>query len=385
MSKIISNVDLLNKLRLTKTSSFYDRVPEVTQDNLANVLQIMDKFPEMYNEMTGSVIQKIGLQIASDFDDFKNPLEIFKKGDLPFGKTIEEVYMDLYPARAFDQKASETDVLKRVIPDIKTKYHVENREEFYKTTISMKHLRQAFMAEYGIYDYVYSLFTKRLYQSDVYDEYLIMKKIIDDGIAEGVKEDNPVKVFELGYTDDKQFSRNLAKVLRSEPKRLQFYNNSTLSGVDNVTAIENQVIITTPDVEALIDVDVLSSAFHMDKADTEGRLAIIDEFEDSDVLAVIVSKNFMLQYDTYYNLEPDIYNPEGIYRQYFLHHHGLYSMSKFENMIIIKKESDEEVETRSVKEPTRKELLIEEATEKGIDLTGKETIKELEELLKDGE
>ena len=334
---VITNVDLLNALRGVKNSTFANRLPVVTQDNIHSVLTVMDAYPVMFNEMTGEIVQKIGLQIASDFDDFVNPLAIFKKGDLPFGKTIEEIWVDLYPAQEFDQELSETEVLKRVQATIKTKYHVENREDFYKATISIKHLRQAFFAESGIYDYVYSLFTKRLFQSDVLDEYLIMKEIVDMGVVEALKPLSKVQTIDLAYTDDISFSRNLAKIMRSTAKQLGFYNTSTIEGVKNVTSTTNQVIITTPEVEALMDVDVLSQAFHMDKAQSDGRYCVIDQFANPDILAVIVSSDWLKQYDTYNQLEPEIYNPQGLYRNFYLHHHGVYSFSKFENFIVIKK------------------------------------------------
>lgn len=340
----ITNVDLLNALRGVKNSTFANRLPEVTKDNIGEILTTMDKFPEMYNEMTGEIIQKIGLQIASEFDDFENPLAIFKKGDLPFGKTIEEIWVDLYPAQAYDPLLSETEVLKRVFTDIKTKYHVETREDFYKSTLSIKELRQAFASQNGIYEYVYALFTKRLFQSDELDEYLIMKEILNMGIIEARKVDAEVQEIEIEYTDDGAFSRNLAKVLRSTAKQLNFYNTSTIEGVKNVTATKNQVIITTPEVEALMDVDVLAQAFHMDKAQADNRYCIIDQFDDEDVLAVIVSKDWMLQYDTYKNLEPEVYNPQGLYRNYYFHHHGVYSFSKFENMLVITKKALEPLE-----------------------------------------
>lgn len=349
MAKVINNIDLLNNLRMTTNTTFSERLPVVTQDNIAQVLETMDKYPEMYHEMTGEIIQKIGKQIVADFDEFINPLEIFKKGDMPFGKTIEEIWMDLYPAQEYDQETSETEVLKRELPNIKTKYHVETRENFYKATLSIKELRQAFFSENGIYDYVYSLFTKRLFQSDVLDEYLIMKEIIDMGIEEGLTAESNVQVVDLPYSDDERFSKALAKVLRSTASQLNFYNTSTIEGVKNVTSKANQIIITTPEVEAMLDVDVLSQAFHMEKADNNGRLCIIDGFENEDVLAVVTSDDFLLQYDTYNNLEPEIHNSQGLYRNFYYHHHGVYSFSKFENLVIITKsnepvEEDEPVE-----------------------------------------
>lgn len=338
---VISNVDLLNALRNVKNSTFAERLPEATVDNMGTILTSMDKYKEMYHEMTGEILQKIGLQIASDYDDFENPLAIFKKGDLPFGKTIEEIWMDLYPAKQYNQLESETTVLKREKPSIKTKYHVETRENFYKATLSIKELRQAFFSENGIYDYVYSLFTKRLFQSDVLDEYLIMKEIVNMGVTEAVKPASKVQTIEIDYTDDVRFSSNLAKVLRSTASQLGFYNTSNIEGVNNVTSKANQVIITTPEVEAMMDVDVLSQAFHMDKAKADGRMCIIDQFDNADVLAVITSIDWMLQYDTYNNLEPEVYNPEGLYRNFYYHHHGVYSFSKFENMVVITKKDPE--------------------------------------------
>lgn len=362
--KIPSNVELLNLLRNTKNSTFEGRIPQATQDNIHTVIKEMDTYKPTWDELTGELVQKIGLQIMASFDRFDNPLKVFKKGDMPFGKTIEEIWIDLVPAQQYDPKDSETSVLKQAPLDIKTMYHYEDRENYYEASINLKRLRQAFYSQNGIFDEVSLQFTQKLFESDELDEYLIMRELFDLAIKDGQTTNN-VQVIELDYQDNEQFAKMLAKVLRSTAKKLGFYSTSNIAGLRNVVQPQNQVIITTPEVEAMLDVDVLSHAFHMSKADTE-RLSIIDQFKDPDILAVVASKDLIVQYDTYVGLEPDIYNPAGLYRKYFYHHHGVYSYSKFEPLVIIRK-SDivTEPETRSLNMDTpEKEAPEKEAPEK---------------------
>lgn len=381
----ISNIDLLNTLRLNKNSSFHGRIPEATQENMETILAAIEKYTPMKNEMSGELVSKIGLMVFNDFADFVNPLAIFKKGDLPYGKTIEEVYMELLPAQKFDQKLSETEVLKREIPKIKTLYHSENVELYYKTTIDWKRMRQATLSEFGIFDYLLSIFTKRCFDSDALDEYLLMKHSLDTVVAEAIKPASKVRVIEIDPTDmtDEQFSKAMAKAIRSTVKQLTFYNTSTLSGIENTVSTANQTIIMTPEIEAEVDVDVLAFAIDKSKAEPHNRICIIDQFASEDILAVIASDNLLQQYDTYVQLEPDVYNPQGLYRQVFFHHHGVYSFSKFANIVVIKLKKSDVAGRQAMSAPSRKDTLLAMFDEKGLDLPEKQTITELEKALKD--
>ena len=102
------------------------------------------------------------------------------------------------------------------------------------------------------------------------------------------------------------------------------------------------VIFVTPETKALIDVDLLASAFHIEKAEFEGRLVLIDEFttasgeEDNNTLAIIADENLIQFYDTTNTTETQR-NGDQLYTNTFFHKWGIVSSCGFVNALKIQK------------------------------------------------
>jgi hypothetical protein len=144
--------------------------------------------------------------------------------------------------------------------------------------------------------------------------------------------------------------------------------------VRNNTPKEDQYIFMNSDFNASFDVEVLASAFNMDKADFMGKLLLIDDFTSFDnerwadirafgeayseseatggagafvdeitegelanmegVEAIIVDKDFFQIYDEVSEME-DQRVAAGLYWNYFYHNWKIVSTSPFSNAVAI--------------------------------------------------
>ena len=105
-------------------------------------------------------------------------------------------------------------------------------------------------------------------------------------------------------------------------------------GVKTHTPRANQILLLRADVDALIDVNVLASAFNMDKAEFMGRRIVVDNFGTGmdDVYAVLCDETFLMVVN---NLDKftEQYNGQGLYWNYFWHVWRTYGVSPFANAV----------------------------------------------------
>ena len=128
----------------------------------------------------------------------------------------------------------------------------------------------------------------------------------------------------------------------------------------NTTPKDRQVIFMDADFNAQFDVNVLASAFNMDKADFMGRLHLIDSFTEfdnerfdyirsqsdgieevtaeelalmADVKAVIVDEDWFQVYDNLAQFT-EKYVASGLYWNYFYHTWKTVSYSPFANAVV---------------------------------------------------
>jgi hypothetical protein len=112
-------------------------------------------------------------------------------------------------------------------------------------------------------------------------------------------------------------------------------NDSNLMGVTTHTPIDEQVIFILSSVAATVDVEVLASAFNMDKTNFMGRRVIVDDFgglEKEGVIAITADEDWFMVFDNYLTMTSD-YVASRLYYNYFLHHWETLSYSPFKNAV----------------------------------------------------
>lgn len=319
---------LLNAIKNSASDSYQARVPDATQDNLAQVGSAILDYESTRNEFLSALIDRIGKVLIKN-KLYENPLKEFKGDKMTYGKDIEEVYVDLCKAQVYDPETASNELYKRVLPDVKTVFHTLNRQEFYKQTIEESDLELAFLNENGVSMLVDKIFSA-MYTSDEYDEFLMMKNLINVYGVEGkfaIETVNPVS--------DEQTAKTALSAIKSVSNKLTFLSTDyNYAGVHTYTDKKDQIVLIDADFDAIVDVEVLASAFNMSKADFIGRRKLIDNFGGlSNVLCAIVDREWFMVYDKLIRTEEER-NKQGLYYNVFLHHWQVLSVSPFANAVL---------------------------------------------------
>ena len=324
-----NGVKLLNTIRANSSAVYQDRIPEATAENIHDIGDAILSFEAQANEFVNALVNRIGLVILNN-RMASNPLAALKKGRLAVGETIEEVYIDVIKAQTYDPRSAQDTLFKRHLPNVLSVFHSVNSELNYPLTISNEQLRKAFLS-YDSLDRFIAGLVDSMYKSATLDEFILMKQLISEYGEGGRFIIEPI----TAVTDAATAREAMIKIKAISDGMTIFNNAMNYAGVWTFTPKEDQYLITTPDFNARMDVDVLAAAFHMDKADFAGHVIVVDnlgDLADNGIEAILVDKNWYQVYD-YLRTFKTAYNGEGLYWNYFYHVWTVYSLSPFSNAV----------------------------------------------------
>lgn len=347
-----STIDILNVIRQNASYDYQQNVPEVTTANdIPKVGEIIYGTPAFANQFINALVNRIAI-VRVQSATFNNPYSILKKGYLEYGETVEDIFVSIAKAVDFSPEKADKREFKRTIPDVRSAFHVMNWRVMYPVTIQDEDLRQAFLSMEGVQNLIAKI-VDSVYTAAEYDEFLLFKYLLIKAISHGKMYPTSIGAGTNLNESAVQF-RGTSNVL---PFMSSEYNESA---VKTNTPKERQVIFMDAMFNAQFDVNVLASAFNMDKADFMGRLFLIDNWTSfdnerfdiiransdgieevtpeelallSNVKAVIMDDNWFQVYDNN-NKFTEQYVASGLYWNYFYHTWKTVSNSPFANAIV---------------------------------------------------
>ena len=347
-----SSVDILNVIRNNATVNYKNYVPVATPDaeSIREIGTIIMDSPQLQNEFLSALVNRIGRVLVTS-KMYDNPWSMFKKGTLEFGETIEEIFVNIAKPFQFDPNVAETNLFKREIPDVRSAFHIMNYQKYYKTTIQNDQLRQAFLSWQGITDLIAKI-VDSMYTGANYDEFQTMKYMLAKHILNGRM--YPVTIPAVTEANMK----SIVSTIKGVSNNYEFMSNKyNVAGVQNFSKKNDQYLLINSKFDATMDVEVLASAFNMDKAQFAGQRVLVDSFgsldierlnilfaddptyteiSESDLQAldaipcVLVDKEWFMIFDNFYNFTEQ-YNGEGLYWNYWYHVWKTFSVSPFAN------------------------------------------------------
>ena len=345
-----STADILNVIRANASAEYQQYVPTVqTENDIPKVGEVLYGYPALANQFINALMNRIAL-VQINSITFNNEYAELKKGFLEFGETVEEVFVNITKAREFSAEKAAAREFKRSLADVRSAFHIMNYRAQYPITIQNEDLRMAFTSFSGVEDMIARI-VGAVNSAAEYDEYLLFKYLLIKGITHGKL--YPVKVGAT-LTDSAVKFRGTSNAMLFPSTRFN------LNGVHNVTAKEDQYIFMSTDFNAQFDVNVLASAFNMDKADFMGHLKLIDDWTTFDndrfseimsgsnqislvtseeltlmegVQAVLVGKEWFQIYDNLTQMSEQ-YVASGLYWNYFYNVWKTVSSSPFSNAVV---------------------------------------------------
>lgn len=347
-----STVDIINTIRANASYEYQQLVPEITDAiEIPKVGEVLYGYPALANQFINALVNRIAL-VRVKSATFNNAYAELKKGYLEFGETVEEVFVSICKAREFSAEKAKDRELKRSLPDVRSAFHTMNWRVQYPVTIQDEDLRMAFTSAQGVQDLIAKIIDSVTTASE-YDEFLLFKYLMIKAIAHGKM--YPVAI---DATDIKDFGKKARGVSNLITLMSNKYN---ANGVHTTTPKDDQYIFMDAMFNADYDVDVLASAFNMDKAEYQGKLKLIDDFGTFDnerfnviransdmieevtadelaicakVKAVLVDKEWFQVYDNLTKFTED-YVASGMYWNYFYNVWKTVSYSPFSNAIVL--------------------------------------------------
>lgn len=347
-----STIDILNVIRQNASYDYQQNVPKVeTVNDIPKVGEIIYGTPAFANQFINALVNRIAI-VRVQSATFNNPYSILKKGYIEYGETVEDIFVSIAKAVDFNVEKAAKREFQRTIPDVRSAFHVMNWRVVYPVTIQDEDLRQAFLSIEGVQNLIAKI-VDGVYTAAEYDEFLLFKYLLIKAISHG-------KMYPTSIGTGADLSE-AAVQFRGTSNLLPFMSSEYNEvGVKTNTPKARQVIFMDAMFNAQFDVNVLASAFNMDKADFMGRLFLIDNWTDFDnerfdiiransdgieevtadelallanVKAVILDDNWFQVYDNN-NKFTEKYVASGLYWNYFYHTWKTVSNSPFANAVV---------------------------------------------------
>lgn len=319
---------LINAIRNSTELKGITQLYDGTVSGLENFGVAVNRTSRTQNIFVNELIDRIGVVVINK-TDLRNPLKRFKKGRMDNGRIVQEIATDLIKAQSFNPEDASHTLLKRYPPNARVLYHDNWRKELYPTTIEETTLRQAFTSLSGFEDFVTGVYDS-MYNSNEVDEYLWTKGLIESYVANGFATYVPVPV-----PSDNLSASEFVKKTRATSTKFQLPQGTRLfnaSGIHVRTPKSRMWLLIDADLDATLDVDVLSRAFNMDKTQLQDQKILVENFGVSGLQAVLFDENIFQIRDKEFRMN-SVENAKGLYWNVFLHVHQMFSMGKFHNFV----------------------------------------------------
>lgn len=315
---------LLNTIRANATTTYQERIPEATRDNLESIRYAMidDNNIMVANEFMSTLLNKLVKSVVHT-KMFSNPLKGLKKGTKPLGDTIEEIYNNFLKGVQYEGKTAGQTLLERNLPDTKTVYHRMNYQLQYPVTVSREQLSKAFASYNALESYITGIINS-LYNSAELDEFANMKQLLKSALDKGALKKITVEDPTVSDAKGKKFIKEVKTVsdLMTFPSD-QFNSYLAVQETDEKPIVtfsrkSEQILIIDTATNVSLNVDVLASLFNMSVAEfNDTKKIVIDTFPDANVRACLVDEAFFQIYDDLFTIT-SFYNGKGLYTNYYL-------------------------------------------------------------------
>lgn len=335
------SIDALNAIRANASEEYKARIPEATQDTIAQIGQAFATYNPLYNEFCEALINRIGLTMFEQAT-FENKLAPFKLGELTTGQDVQEIFVGMAQAEGMYDPEGKNPLGRRSYSEVLSIYHRQNRRDQYAISIGDIDFRRNFTSP-AVLDSFLAAQLNSVYTGDAYDEWNIFKHLfatysftrLDGSVHTYFDYEVPKIDGTNNATACKTFVKTLKKAVQDQTFMSDQYN---AAGVKRQAKAGNFALLIHKDLLPEIDVEVLMGAFNADKANIKPSIITVDDFDElttkdgKQTYALLIEKDFCRIWDTLIHSEPQR-NAQGLFTNYFYHHHQILSLSPFKNAV----------------------------------------------------
>lgn len=282
-----NNINMLNAMRSSMALSYQDRVPVATQQNIQDIYKNLLEIMPLRSEFATALITQVMYQ-RIEYGFFENPFSPLKKSPMRYGFTEEEIFINFAKGHTFDMFATEKELYQFYKAEIMSAYHRLSPPIQYPVSVSFDDLRTAFRDEYGIVSLINGK-VQSLFNGANWDEYLAMKQLAESAYEAGMI--YPVTIPDIMASEAN--ARTVTKLIKSKIGQMKFpHPEYTIAGADSPALIDGIYLLTTPEVDATLDVDVLAYAYDNDYVKLGAHKIIVDSFKNPKLKALLFDMRF---------------------------------------------------------------------------------------------
>lgn len=328
-----TNASIMTASYLQGTDDFKQRVPDPTISGMANTAAHLFDVANanLYGAWSENLVNNISATEAVD-RRFVNPLAIFRRADMPFGYTIQQVAVQWAKAHAFID--DDETLLKYERPEFTSVFHSISRADHYDQSFTRAEAKQSILGndEYGL-NRLLDMLTSSQTNAEQYDEMQIMINSIalHDKFHTIHREH-----IDAMPTDKASGQAYLAKV--KELVGLYKFPNVTYNAKDIdipcFASPDELVIITTPKTNAAVDVYAYAELFNLDRAEINARVIELPYLPFPNAAAILTTKDVFVATRSEYGMYA-FWNPQTLTTKQMLHSQGVYSINPFVPMTIL--------------------------------------------------
>lgn len=296
------------------------------------------------NDFFNMLVQRI-MYTQIDVKLFNNPLQILEGDQLPLGSIGQEIYTNPIKGRLFnvDDFAG---LLARYEADVKVQYLHINSDIQYPVTVTRAKIMDAFTSWDNLNRFIDGI-TNALYNGAYIDRFKMTKELVSSAYA-----GNNVQIEVVNAISSVDYAKAFVKKARNLYKMFKFPSSSYNAwskvggyGREIVTWCdpEDIVILLRADISTELDVEVLASAFNMDKTTLMGRIIDVDNFDiyednvktfdGSNIIGIVCDKSWFKVRTRELTMD-EFYNANNRTWQFYLNDVRMYQYSLFANAVV---------------------------------------------------
>ncbi len=333
----------LNAIREISSEIYHRYIPIIEDDtSISQFATPILEYADVRDEFLNNLIKRI-VYTSFEIKYFRNPLQVLEGDSLPLGYAGQEIYVN--PAKGRKYNAEDfAGLLAKYEADVKVQYMQINMDTQYPVTVLRQSLKQAFTSWGDLESFIDQL-SNSLYNGAYIDEYRFTKNIIASAYKENkaIIETISAPTTEALAKDFITKARTLFLNFQSPSSEYNSWHKLGGNGKPIVTWTnpENIVFIVRNDIRAYLDVNVLASAFNIDKTELLGNIITVDNFDvfdddgnkvydGSKIVGMIADRSWfrIKRQDMFLDT---FYNANNRTMQYYLNLIKMYMFSLFAN------------------------------------------------------
>lgn len=275
-------------------AKYNDLTAATTQKDLANAGEIITNNRNLMNVYLETLANQIGRNVIEK-SSVDQPLGKFKQANMPYGASIQTIYVGLVEEQPFKFKGDEDKPFKFEDSNVYSHISPINRKAKYPTTIPLTEMQSAFTEQGGITQLLQTLIS-RLFDSASRDEYLYMDKAMENAYQTG-----NIRAIEVGEPNgnEDEFGKKLIKAVKENLPKSNFVVTDNIQHLARGYNGKKKYLHLTTEADAALSVGINATSYNLSELGYDAEKNILPQVQDDNIVGFLVSEDFLIVADSF--------------------------------------------------------------------------------------